>query len=91
MSKSPAYIAVHLRRVLLDGASAPHTAEVQHFFKDEIKSRGWYTGELRKVAVRFRRTIVAENGQDFLVQVADRLFRGRSRRVVGISEPPQSA
>ncbi len=74
--KTPAYIAAHLRRVLLDGASAPHTSEVQHFFKDEIQSRGWYTGELRKVAVRFRRTIVAEYGQDFLVQVADRLFRG---------------
>jgi hypothetical protein len=77
MSKTPAYIAAHLRRVLLDGASAPHTSEVQHFFKDEIQSRGWYTGELRKVAVRFRRSIVAENGQNFLVQVADRLFRGQ--------------
>jgi 3-methyladenine DNA glycosylase AlkD len=76
LMKTPAYIAAHLRRVLLNGASAPHTDEVQHFFKNEIKSRGWYTGELRKVAVRFRRTIVAENGQYFVVQVADRLFRG---------------
>src|SRR5271157_5711991 len=76
MSKTPAYIAKHIRRVLLDGASAPHTEEVQHFFRNEIKSRGWYTGELRKVAVRFRRTIVAENGTAFLVEVADQLFRG---------------
>jgi 3-methyladenine DNA glycosylase AlkD len=50
---------------------------VQRFFKLEIQSRGWYTGELRKLSVRFRRTIVAENGQDFLVQVADQLFRGK--------------
>ncbi|HEY1732343.1 MAG TPA: DNA alkylation repair protein [Terriglobales bacterium] len=77
MPKSPAYIAKHIRRVLLDGASAPHTEEVQRFFKEEIKSRGWYTGELRKLATRFRRTILAENGQDFLVQVADQLFRGK--------------
>lgn len=76
MSKSPHYIAQHIRRVLLDGASAPHTREVEHFFKNEVKSRGWYTGELRKVAVRFRRTIVAENGTAFLLQVTDQLFRG---------------
>ncbi len=76
MSKTPAYIAKHIRRVLLDGASAPHTADVQRFFKHEVKSRGWYTGELRKVAVRFRRTILAEHNLPFLVQVGDRLFRG---------------
>ena len=74
--KSPAYIAKHIRRVLLDGASAPHTEEVQHFFKNEIRSRGWYTGELRKVAVRFRRTILAEHEIPYLVEVADQLFRG---------------
>jgi 3-methyladenine DNA glycosylase AlkD len=77
MPKSPAYIARHIRRVLLDGASAPHTEEVQRFFKQEVQSRGWYTGELRKLSVRFRRTIVAENGEDYLVQVADQLFRGK--------------
>ncbi|HUI84531.1 MAG TPA: DNA alkylation repair protein [Candidatus Binatia bacterium] len=76
MSKSPAYVAEHIRRVLLDGASAPHTEEVRRFFRQEVKSRGWYTAELRKVAVRFRRTIVAQNGPPFLLQVADRLFSG---------------
>jgi 3-methyladenine DNA glycosylase AlkD len=75
--KSASYIAKHIRRVLLDGASAPHTDEVQRFFKEQIQSRGWYTGELRKLATRFRRTILAENGQDFLVQVADQLFWGK--------------
>ncbi len=77
MPKTPSYIADHIRRVLLDGASAPHTEEVQRFFKHEVKSRGWYTAELRKVAVRFRRTIAAENGMQFLLQVADQLFRGQ--------------
>lgn len=74
---TPRYIADHIRRVLKDGGSAPHSAEVQWFFKEQIKSRGWYTAELRKFAVRFRRSIVRERGIDFLVQVADDLFSGR--------------
>src|SRR5579862_9124621 len=74
---TPAYIAAHIRRVLKDGGSAPHSEEVQWFFKEEIKSRGWYTAELRKVAVRFRRTILKELGLPFLLQVADKLFAGR--------------
>jgi 3-methyladenine DNA glycosylase AlkD len=74
---TPEYIAAHIRRVLKDGGSAPHAKGVQWFFKEAVKSRGWYTAELRKVAVRFRRTIIREQGLDFLVRVADRLFRGR--------------
>ena len=74
---TPKYIADHIRRVLRDGGSAPHSKEVQWFFKEEIKSRGWYTAELRKVAVRSRRSIVREMGMDFLVGVADELFSGR--------------
>jgi 3-methyladenine DNA glycosylase AlkD len=74
---TPNYIAAHIRRVLKDGGSAPHSEEVQRFFKKEVKSRGWYTAELRKVAVRFRRAIVREQGMKFLIQVADRLFSGK--------------
>ena len=74
---TPNYIAAHIRRVLKDGGSAPHAEEVQWFFKEEIKSRGWYTGDLRKVASRFRRTILKELGLPFLLQVADKLFTGR--------------
>ena len=74
---TPAYIAAHIRCVLKDGGSAPHSEEVQWFFKEEIRSRGWYTAELRKVAVRFRRTILRELGLPFLLEVADKLFSGR--------------
>ena len=74
---TPAYIAAHIRCVLKDGGSAPHAEGVQWFFKEEVQSRGWYTAELRKVAVRFRRTIIREQSLDFLVCVADQLFRGR--------------
>lgn len=83
---TPEYIAAHIRRVLKDGGSAPHAAGVQWFFKEKIKSRGWYTAEMRKVAVRFRRTILRERGREFLVRVADRLFRGRvlEEKVFGV-------
>jgi len=74
---TPSYIAAHIRRVLKDGGSAPHSEDVQWFFKEEVKSRGWYTGELRKVAVRFRRAMARERGMAFVVQVADKLFTGR--------------
>jgi 3-methyladenine DNA glycosylase AlkD len=73
---TPVYIADHIRRVLKDGGSAPHSEDVQHFFKEVVKSRGWYTAELRKFAVRFRRSIERERGMDFVVQVADQLFSG---------------
>lgn len=73
---SPEYIAEHIRRLLKDGGSAPHSAEVQWFFKEEVQSRGWYTAELRKVAVRLRRTILREQGLAFLIDVADQLFQG---------------
>lgn len=76
MQKPPDKIAAHIRRVLENGGSAPHAVEVQHFFKHEIKSRGWRTPELRKVAQRFRRAIVAEEGLPYLIQVADKLFAG---------------
>jgi 3-methyladenine DNA glycosylase AlkD len=74
---TPNYIADHIRRVLKDGGSAPHSEDVQRFFKEEIQSRGWYTAELRRFALRFRRAIARERGMDFLVQVADQLFSGQ--------------
>jgi 3-methyladenine DNA glycosylase AlkD len=73
---TPRYIADHIRRVLKDGGSAPHAEGVQKFFKNEIQTRGWRTAEMRKVANRFRHAISEDMGKDFLVQVADQLFRG---------------
>lgn len=75
--KSPAYMAAHIRRVLKDGGSAPHSTEVQWFFKEEIKSHGWYTDDLRKLATRFYRVLLQDCGLDYLVLVADQLFRSQ--------------
>jgi 3-methyladenine DNA glycosylase AlkD len=73
---TPALIAAQIRRALRDGGSAVHAAGVQWFFKDEIKSHGWYTADLRRAAVRFRREVRKEQGLDFLVEVANQLFSG---------------
>lgn len=73
---TPASVADEIRRMLKTGGSVSHAEGVQWFFKEEIKSRGWYTADLRRTAIRFRRTILAEHGIDFLVRVADKLFVG---------------
>jgi len=73
---TPAAITTQFRRALKDGGSAEHAAGVQWFFKEEIKSYGWYTADLRRAAVRFRRVVRKEHGLNFLVEVADRLFSG---------------
>ena len=73
---SPETIAAEIRHLLRSGGSAEHAEGVQWFFKEEVKSHGWYTGKLRREAVRFRRRIRKEFGLDFLVQVADKLFAG---------------
>ncbi|MGB8989290.1 MAG: DNA alkylation repair protein, partial [Candidatus Sulfotelmatobacter sp.] len=73
---TPAQVAAKIRRALKDGGSAEHASGVQRFFKEEIKSHGWYTADLRRAAIRLRREIRKEYGLDFLVRVADQLFTG---------------
>src|SRR5580658_3751994 len=73
---TPVEIAAQVRRALKDGGSAEHAAGVQWFFKDKIKSHGWYAADLRRAAVRFRRESRKEQGLDFVVEVADQLFSG---------------
>ncbi len=73
---TPADVAAEIRRALKDGGSAEHAAGVQWFFKDEIKSHGWYTAALRRAVRERRREVLREHGFDFLVNVADRLFSG---------------
>src|SRR5580700_6745 len=73
---TPAEVAAQIRRELKDDGSAEHAAGVQWFFKDEIKSHGWYTADLRRAAVRLRREMRKERGLEFLVEVSDHLFSG---------------
>ncbi len=69
-------VAAQIRQTLKSGGSPNHATGVQWFFKDEIKSHGWYTADLRRAARSFRREIRKEFGLDFLVRVADELFSG---------------
>lgn len=70
-------MAAEIRQLLRGGGSPEHASGVQWFFKEEVQSHGWYTGKLRREAVRFRRRIRDELGLGFLLQVADKLFGGR--------------
>jgi 3-methyladenine DNA glycosylase AlkD len=74
--QTPSQVAAQIRRALKNGGSSEHASGVQWFFKDEIKSHGWYTADLRRDAVRFRRELRKERGLGFLVEVADQLFSG---------------
>jgi len=72
----PLETASQIRRTLKDGGSAQHASGVQSFFKDEVKSHGWYTADLRRAVRRCRREILCTHDFSFLVEVADNLFSG---------------
>jgi len=74
---TPRQVAAEIRRMLRNGGSAEHANGVQWFFKDEIRSHGWYTAGLRKAAVGARRKVQEQFGLAFLVRAADQLFHGR--------------
>ena len=69
-------LAAKIRRDLKSGGSAEHAAGVEWFFKEKIKSHGWYTADLRRAMRRCRRDILRSYDFDFLVRVADKLFSG---------------
>jgi 3-methyladenine DNA glycosylase AlkD len=73
---TPAQLAAQIRQTLKTGGSADHAAGVEWFFKDEIKSHGWYTADLRRASRNFRREILKSNDLRFLVKVANELFTG---------------
>jgi 3-methyladenine DNA glycosylase AlkD len=75
---TPAIVAAELRRTLKDGGTAEHAAGVQWFFKEEVKSHGWYTADLRRAGVKCRRAIIQELRLPFLLQVADEMFSERN-------------
>jgi 3-methyladenine DNA glycosylase AlkD len=75
---SPSAVAAQIQGGLKSGGSSEHAAGVQWFFKEEVRSHGWYTGDLRRAVRLWRRDILRAHDRDFLVRVADKLFRGRA-------------
>lgn len=74
--ETPSAVAAQIRKALKDGGSAEHATGVQWFFNEEIKSHGWYTGDLRRAVRRLRQEILQDHDFEFLVNVADKLFSG---------------
>ena len=69
-------VADEIRRMLEMGGSVKHAQTTKRFFKEEIKSYGWPTGDLRRAAVRKRREILKQFDLKFLLHVGDNLFNG---------------
>jgi len=74
---TPASVAAEIRRRLKSDGSGERARGIEWFFKEEIKSQGWRTADLRRLARRSSRALGDEHGLDFVVGVADRLFTGR--------------
>ena len=74
---NPKQTAAGIRRALKHGGSVEHAAGVQWFFKEEVKSHGWYTADLRRAIRQVRREILRDRDLQFLVSAADHLFSGR--------------
>jgi 3-methyladenine DNA glycosylase AlkD len=72
-----AAVAAQIRSVLKYGSSAEHAERAAGFFKEEIRSHGWRTADLRSAMRRCRREILREHDLRFLVRVADQLFSGQ--------------
>jgi 3-methyladenine DNA glycosylase AlkD len=51
-----------------------HAAGVQWFFKEEVRSHGWYTADLRRYARALHKELAPD--RRLLVDVAERLFAG---------------
>jgi len=86
LSGTPTEIAAQIQRALKNGGSAEHAAGVQWFFKEEIRSHGWYTAALRTAVRHCRREILRQHDFTFLTQVADCLFSGEvlEEKVAGV-------
>ena len=71
--KSAASIVRDVVKHLKEHGSAGHAAGVQGFFKEEVRSHGWYTAALRRYAKALHKQLAAD--QALLLDVAERLFR----------------
>ena len=68
-SASAPRIARNIRLTLARCGSREHARGVQWFFKEEVRSHGWYTADLRRFAHKTSREIQATDGLEALLQV----------------------
>ena len=70
--KAPASIVRDIVAHLKAHGSPEHAAGVQWFFKEEVRSHGWYTADLRRYARALHKELAPN--QPLLLDVAERLF-----------------
>ena len=75
MSKTSTRVQ-EIKTALRDGGSRERAQGVQWFFKDEIRSHGWRTADLRRFARKASREILQAEGMATLLRTADQLFTG---------------
>ncbi len=78
MSARADFLVRQIRRELARKASPSFARSVQRFFKGEVKTYGWRTKALRKLAARYRKTILEEEDEGLLAEVAENLFAGEA-------------
>lgn len=65
-----------IRRELRSKASPAFARQMQRFFKEPIRAYGWRTADVRELAARLRREIVAAGDGTLLLAVAEKFFSG---------------
>ncbi len=78
MSARADFLVRQIRRELERKASPSFARSVQRFFKGEVKTYGWRTEALRKLAALHRTTILEEGSEQLLKEVAEKLFAGNT-------------
>jgi 3-methyladenine DNA glycosylase AlkD len=74
-SPSPGRIGREIRQALAAGGSPGVAASSQRFFREPVQAYGWKTASLRRFVHERRRALIKDQGIEFLVEVADELFR----------------
>jgi 3-methyladenine DNA glycosylase AlkD len=74
---TPGRKAEEIRRQLRFRGSTKHAKAVEWFLKQPIKSHGWYTADLRRLARQYQRALEKQFGFGFLIELSERLFSGR--------------
>src|SRR5438876_12405938 len=80
--------AQEIRRMLKTGGSAEHAQTAQRFFKEEIRSYGWRTGDLRRAVVHKRREILKQKRRGIPAGGPDRQIRRSRVQLVEILATP---
>ena len=73
--RSASKTAQEIRKALVAGGTAAIAASSQRFFSEPTKAHGWRTATLRRFAHDWRKKLIQEQGIEFVVEVADQLFR----------------